>query len=211
MELLKRFIKYELKDNREEIINKFILYNKLLLEWNSKINLISRNSESIETQVLNSIFFLARYNFPENAKVADIGTGGGFPGVPLKILYDRLDILLIDSIQKKMNALNDIIKKLRLKKAEVKCERAENLTVDLFYKNKFDLVTAKSVATLDKLYNWSKSLLKDEGEMIFIKGGDISEEINVLKKKNISLTVEVLDFKFDSIYNIEDKKVVIIK
>ena len=175
MELLRKFLSEELKIKDDNIFDKFINYNKFLLDWNSKINLISRNSKSIEAQVLNSIFFLTKYSIPNNSSIIDIGTGGGFPGIPLKILRDDLMLTLIDSIIKKANAVKDVVVKLNLKNVEVKSGRAETISKDLTYRKKFDIVTAKSVATLDKLYGWSKSFLGEKGVMVFIKGGDITE------------------------------------
>jgi len=211
MELLKIFLEKELNIKDKSIFDRFFLYNKLLLEWNSKINLISRNSESIETQVLNSIFFLTKYNISENLRIIDIGTGGGFPGIPLKILKNDLKVTLIDSIAKKTNAVKDIIKNLELTDIEVMYGRAETFSKEITSKKTFDLVTAKSVATLDKLFEWTKSLLKENGETVFIKGGDITEELNTFKKKNRNISIEVIEYNFESIYEIEDKKLVIIK
>lgn len=210
MDLLKKFLNEELKIEDETIFDKFLLYNKLLLDWNSKINLISRNSISIETQVLNSIFFITKYNIPRNAIIVDIGTGGGFPGIPLKILRSDLKLLLNDSITKKVNAVKDIVINLGLKETEVICARAETLSKVITSNKKFDVVIAKSVATLDKLYNWTKSFLKDSGKMIFIKGGDIAKEIENLNSKNKKISTEIIEFNIDSVYKIEDKKIVII-
>jgi len=212
MDLLKKFLKSELNITDESIFTKFSEYNSLLLEWNSKINLISRNSDSIETQVLNSIFFLTKFKIPRGAAIADIGTGGGFPGIPLKILYPEIKVVLIDSIQKKINSLKDIAGNLKLEKTEVFCGRAETfLAENPSYKNKFDIITAKSVAVLDKLYGWTKNYPKDGGEMIFIKGGDVSGEIESLKSKEKNISIEIIEYSFDPVYGIEDKKIVRIK
>lgn len=210
MELLRTFLQKELKVDNIKIIENFDNFNKYLLEWNEKVNLISRKSQSIESQVLNSIFYLIKIIIPNNSYIVDIGTGGGFPGIPLKILRDDLKILLVDSIVKKTNAVKDMTEKLHLKNVEIKTGRAEEISIQQKYKEKFDIVTAKSVAPLDKLFLWSKSFLKRKGKMIFIKGGDISEELNLLKKKNRNINVEVIGFEFDSNYGIEDKKIVII-
>ena len=211
MNKLSKFLKQELKVEDESIFRKFGLYNNFLLDWNSKINLISRNSESIEAQTLNSIFFLTKYKISGNSYIADIGTGGGFPGIPLKILDSSLKILLVDSIYKKVNVLGDMVKKLEMKDVEAKCGRAETISKELPYIKKFDIVTAKSVATLDKLFDWTKNLLKENGKMIFIKGGDITEELKSLKKKNRNIETEVIEYNFNDTYDIEDKKIVIIK
>lgn len=211
MELLKLFLQKELNINDEKIIEKFSQFNKYLLDWNSKINLISRNSESIETHILNSVFFLTKYNLPENSNIIDIGTGGGFPGIPLKIIKENLKITLIDSIAKKTNAVKDIVKNLKLSNVDVICNRAETFAKEIKSKKKSDIVIAKSVATLDKLYSWTKGFLKDDGEMVFIKGGNIKDELNNLIKKNKHISVNVIEFNFEPIYGIEDKKIVIIK
>jgi 16S rRNA (guanine527-N7)-methyltransferase len=211
MELLNIFLRKELNINDINVIDRFNRFNKYLLDWNSKMNLISRNSESIEVHVLNSIFFLPKYPVPLNSYIADIGTGGGFPGIPLKILRSDLKIVLIDSIAKKTNAVKDIASNLGLKDIEVICGRAETISRESAYRKKFDIVTAKSVAPLDKLYEWAKSFLKEKGEMIFIKGGDIADEINNLRKKSKNTSPEIIEYNFDPVYGIEDKKIVIIK
>ncbi len=210
MELLRKFLTDELEIEDADVFERFNLYNKLLLDWNERINLISRNSDSIESHTLNSIFFLTKYHLPENSFIADIGTGGGFPGIPLKILRNDLKILLIDSITKKANAVKEIVSEMEFEDVEVISGRAEAISKESKYKNKFDIATAKSVATLDKLYIWSKPLLKENGKLIFIKGGDITEELNILKKRNKNISVNIIDFSFDQVYKIEDKKIVVI-
>lgn len=210
MELLRKFLTDELEIEDAVVFERFDLYNKLLLDWNEKINLISRNSYSIESHALNSIFFLTKYAIAENSFIADIGTGGGFPGIPLKILRNDLKIVLIDSIIKKTNAVKDIVGKTGLKNVEIITGRAETISKESKYRSQFDIATAKSVATLDRLYNWSKPFLKENGKMIFIKGGDITEELNLLEKREKNISINVIDFSFDPAYKIEDKKIVVI-
>jgi len=123
MNLLKKFLEEELSISGERVIKEFNDYNKYLTEWNSKVNVISRKNESIENIVLNSIFFLTKYKFNSRAKVVDIGTGGGFPGIPLKILFPDTEITLCDSIRKKINVVDDIIKQMGLINAEAICSR----------------------------------------------------------------------------------------
>lgn len=211
MKLLESFLQDELKIKDKNVYEKFLQYNKLLMEWNSKINLISRSSESIEAQVLNSIFFLKNYPVTAGSGIVDIGTGGGFPGIPLKILDDSLDVVMLDSILKKTTAVSEIINNLGLKNTSALCGRAETISRESSYIKKFDIVTAKSVATLDKLYGWTKNFLKENGKMIFIKGGDISEEIDLLKRKYRDILVEVIEYRFAKVYGIEDKKIAVIR
>ncbi len=211
MNLLKQFLSSRLQLDPEKYLEEFIFYENLLLEWNKKINLMSRKSESIEDHILNSIFFLAKYNFNNIKSLADIGTGGGFPGIPLKILFPDLKVLLVDSIQKKVNVLNDIIQKMTLKNIEAVCGRAEEVSLNPEFRNKFDCVISKAVSSLDNLFVWGNNFLRKEGEMICIKGGDIENELVGLKKLRYKMNVEVINFDYDEIYKIEDKKLIVIK
>ena len=211
MQILKLFLEKELGIESEKIIANFINYEKLLFDWNSKINLISRKTTSIELHILNSIFFLAKYSLPPDSKIIDIGTGGGFPGIPLKIIMSGLNIMLADSIQKKIKAVKDIISKLELNDVRIICGRAEDLSKKKEYSKKFDIVIAKSVSTLDNLYALSVELAKNRGEMIFIKGGDISGELISLENKFKNIDYKIINYDFDKIYGIEDKKIVLIK
>lgn len=210
MNLLKKFLSDELHLDPEKYLNDFIKYEELLLDWNKKINLVSRKSNSIEDHILNSIFFLTKYSFENIKSLSDIGTGGGFPGIPLKILFPDLKLLLVDSIQKKVNVLNDIIEKMELKNTEAVCGRAETVSEEAKYKNKFDCVISKAVAGLDKLYEWGNCFLNDKGTMICIKGGDIQKELTELNKLRYNFKVEVINFDFEESYGIEDKKIVVI-
>jgi 16S rRNA (guanine527-N7)-methyltransferase len=218
MELLEKFLSQELHfSDAEKYIEQLKKYNSLLLDWNKKINLVSRSTTSIEDHILNSLFFLKKFSLYSNGRLADIGTGGGFPGIPLKILFPELGITLIDSIKKKVTAINDIINKLQLKNIHAVCGRAEDILKNggsnsnrIIDKNNFDYITAKAVAPLNKLYTWSKNLLNSKGRMLFIKGGDISGELADLSKVNPDLSIEVLEFSFPQEYGIEDKKLVLI-
>lgn len=211
MELLKRFIEKELRKDPSLFINEFVIFEKLLLEWNKKINLISRKSISAEDHIINSVFFLTKYSFENVKTVADIGSGGGFPGIPLKLLFPEISISLVDSIKKKVNVQQDIIEKMELKKIEALCGRAEDLSVMSKYRSKYDVVISKAVSSLDNLYLWGKNFLNSKGEMICIKGGSIEEEISSLLKQNKNLSVEVVSFDKLLQYSVEDKKIVVIK
>lgn len=211
MNLLKKFLEEELSIQDERVIEDFNDYNKYLTEWNTKVNVISRKNESIENIVLNSIFFLTKYKFNSRAKVIDIGTGGGFPGIPLKILFPETEITLCDSIRKKINVVDDVIKQMGLINAEAICSRAEELKYKKKYSKMYDYVVSKSVAPLDNLFKWGRGLLNQGGEFLCIKGGYMNEEIEDLKKRNRDAQVEVTEFMFAEEYNVEDKKLVTIK
>ena len=107
--------------------------------------------------------------------------------------------------------LNDIIEKMELKNTEAICGRAEIVSEETNYRNKYDCVISKAVAGLDKLYDWGNGFLNDKGTMICIKGGKNEKELTELKKLRYNFKVEVVNFDFEKIYGIEDKKIVIIK
>lgn len=211
MNLLKKFLSEELHLDSNMYIDQFLKYETLLLDWNKKINLISRKSTSIEDHILNSIFFLARFDISKFRSLTDIGTGGGFPGIPLKILYPEINLTLIDSIKKKMTAVEDIVTQMNLQNVNVVCGRAEELSKDLKYRNKSDAVISKSVAPLTELFEWGKGLMNQRGEMLCIKGGNITGELLLLNKKKYNFNAEVINFEPDNSYGIEDKKLVVIK
>ena len=209
MELLKNFLEEHLLITSDKVFADFELYNRLLMEWNSKINLISRKNYDIENNVLNSIFFLTKYPLKGNEKIVDIGTGGGFPSIPLKIIYPGLKVTLNDSINKKIKVLNDIIRQMNLIDTETVWGRAEEINSNKEYFRQYDIAISKSVAGLDKLYLWSREFLNRNGRMLAIKGGDISDEKKLMKKFP-SCKIKEIDFEFEEKYNIIDKKLIVI-
>jgi 16S rRNA (guanine527-N7)-methyltransferase len=152
-------------------------FNDLVMEWNSKINLVSRKKTNIYDLIEDSRRFLDYIDFKEGLEVLDLGTGGGLPGVVIKLHHPEINITLVDSIKKKSNALGDIIFKLGLKGTDVVNARAEDIAKHPNFKGRFDYIVARSVSTLDYLVRWSKNLVKPGGKLITIKGIDISEEV----------------------------------
>ncbi len=159
-----------------------ILFNNLILEWNTKLNLISRKRKDAHELIEDSKIFFNFIDFSKKPRILDLGTGGGFPGIPLRIHHPDVRLTLLDSIRKKIKAVTDIVQRLGLSDIEIICSRAEDLSHLPGYKNSFDYVIARAVATLDRLAKWSKDLLKPGGVLITIKGGDIEDEI--IKTKN---------------------------
>jgi 16S rRNA (guanine527-N7)-methyltransferase len=212
MKLLRSFLINELGfENVDVKIEQFKQYEKLVFEWNDKINLVSRKTESIEKYIIGSIYFLEEFELKGNEKIVDVGTGGGLPGIPLKLLYPDLDLLLIDSIAKKINAVRDMIKIMGLKKIDAITGRAEDFADFLKYEDKFDYVTAKAVTTLTNLYKFSHKFLKLSGKFLCLKGGDLAEELNELSKKYPDVKHKTIDFSFPEEYGLIDKKLVILQ
>ncbi len=206
LDKLKKFLEKELNITNSDIYENFLEYNKLLMEWNSKINLISRKQENIENHILNSIFFLTKFKLEGKFSIVDIGTGGGFPGIPLKILYPDSRILLVDSIAKKIMVVKDIIEKMELKKITALAGRAETIALEREYIHKFDYVTAKAVAPIKEVKEFGKDFLHVNGKYILIKGGDISEELHDMRDKPKIILYEGMED-----YGVEDKKLIVIK
>lgn len=172
--ILKYFPK--LDHTQEEQLKKLLV---LLPQWNEKVNVISRKDiENLEVHhVLHSMSIALFVSFAQGAKVLDIGTGGGFPGIPLAILFPSVKFTLIDSVRKKTKVTRDIAVELGLKNVKVFWSRAEELN------DSFDFVVARAVTRLDTFWSWTKPLLrKGKGSglgngLLYLKGGNISEEL----------------------------------
>ncbi|MGH2574803.1 MAG: 16S rRNA (guanine(527)-N(7))-methyltransferase RsmG [Ignavibacteria bacterium] len=191
------------RDIDYKIFEKEKLFNGLVIEWNKKVNLVSRKKKDVYDLIEESKLFFDFIDFDNNPKILDLGTGGGFPGIVLRIHYPQIRLTLIDSIQKKVKAVSDILRKLGLNDVEIICLRAEDLVNRADYKNKFDYVVAKAVASLCELTRWSKGLVRKNGKLITAKGGFIDDEINKVRKHSRILGVKKLN-----IYEKNSKKIV---
>lgn len=163
--------------------------DELYKDWNSKINVISRKDiEGLyEKHVLHSLSIAAVFSFPASTSVIDIGTGGGFPGIPLAIFFPAVQFHLVDSIGKKLKVVDAIAAELNLSNVSTQHIRAEEIK-----NRKFDFAVSRAVAPLKELWGWAKPLLKkntfaavDENEnppppasgLICLKGGDLTQEV----------------------------------
>ena len=153
----------------------------LYKDWNEKINVISRKDIDAlyEKHVLHSLSIAAVFNFPDGLEIIDIGTGGGFPGIPLAIFFPQVQFHLVDSIGKKLKIVNEVAAALQLQNVTTQHTRAEQIT-----NRKFDFVVSRAVAPLKELWFWGKPLLKSGRKMedfknglICLKGGDLTSEI----------------------------------
>lgn len=184
-----------------------------LLEWNSKINLISRVSTDRvwSEHILHSVSPVLLGLIPTKGRIVDLGSGGGLPGIPISILLPEVQTTLVDSINKKMTAVNDIVSVLSLSNVTVKIGRAEEL-VDI--RNKFDAVLARGVAPLKELVSWSKPLLSKDGQRLLIayKGGELKEEIQAITTQSKKLGIKSIDIRLDGAdeLNKSEKKIIIV-
>ncbi|MCX7878603.1 MAG: 16S rRNA (guanine(527)-N(7))-methyltransferase RsmG [Ignavibacteria bacterium] len=165
------------------------IFNDLIIEWNSRINLVSRKKKDVYDLISDSRLFEKAICFGSSVKIADIGTGGGFPGIVLAIRHPETYFTLVDSVNKKVNALKDIVEKLKLNNVKVLCSRVEELHKSE-YRKVFDFVTARSVAPLDKLCRWSVNIIKSGGTLVTLKGGEITAELDSAAELSY-----VMDFK----------------
>ncbi len=201
-EILKYF-----PDINPEQTNKFQDLYSVYELWNSKINLISRKDfENLYIHhILHSLSILKFIEFKNGTKVLDVGTGGGFPGVPLAILFPEVEFTLIDGIGKKILAVNSIIKDLSINNAKGINIRAEDLS------EKNDFIVARAVGSLDKFYpliqkNISSNSFNDINTgLIYLKGGDLSHELRQIKHYR-----EVLISDYFSEAFFKDKKIIYI-
>lgn len=172
-------INIEISDKQ---IEKFFDYMNLLLEWNEKINLTAiTEPEDIILKHFVDCATILKY-IEDKDKIIDIGTGAGFPGIPLKILNEKLDITLMDSLNKRINFLNEIINKLDLKNIVAIHARAEELARNKEYREKFDIATSRAVANLSTLSEYMLPFVKKNGMVISMKGSNIEEEVKNAKK-----------------------------
>lgn len=150
----------------------------LYAEWNEKINVISRKDMDhfYEHHVLHSLAIAAQFEFNDKQQVLDLGCGGGFPGIPLAILFPETNFLLVDSINKKLKVVNAVAEAIGLTNVTTRHSRVEDIK-----DKKFDAVISRAVAPLKDLWHWSRPVLKKgsvPGGLICLKGGDLTLEIS---------------------------------
>ena len=165
----------------EKQINQFYEYMEILLHWNEKINLtaITQPDEIILKHFVDSITISK--NIRQGTTLVDVGTGAGFPGIPLKIIRDDLKITLVDTLNKRIVFLQDVIQNLGLKNVKTVHARAEDLARNKMYREKFDYATSRAVANLSVLVEYMLPLVKIDGSCLCMKGPDIENELDSAK------------------------------
>lgn len=162
-----------------EIEEKFAKYKDLLKEWNQKINItsIEDDEEIYVKHFLDSILLLSNDNLIEAKTIIDVGTGGGFPGLPLKIVNDNYKVTLLDSLRKRIDFLSEVAKSLELKDVNLIHGRAEDFGQNEIYREKFDICVSRAVAPLNVLSEYCLPFVKVGGYFAAYKSESISEEI----------------------------------
>ncbi|MBN2011064.1 16S rRNA (guanine(527)-N(7))-methyltransferase RsmG [candidate division KSB1 bacterium] len=157
----------------------FEQYYRELIDWNQKINLISRKDHDriVCKHFVESLSILHVAGIKKSARIIDVGTGAGFPGIPIKIIRPDIDMTLLDSKRNKMIFLGQLISVLGLSNISLVNERAENIIGESDYRCRFDIVIARAVTNLSTLWKWAGILLKENGFLLALKGNNIIDEI----------------------------------
>jgi len=194
-------------DSRQQ--QQFASLEELYIEWNAQINVISRKDmESFYTHhVLHSLAIAKVMGFKAGAKVLDVGTGGGFPGIPLAILFPETQFLLVDSIGKKIKVVQAVVEALDLQNVTARHQRAEEV------KGKFDFIVSRAVTRMAPFYDWVKDKFAVEQHhpmangVLYLKGGDLKEELDECGQ---AYTIHPISENFDDPF-FETKAVVYVK
>lgn len=193
-------------DLSEKQIEQFDRLQALYEDWNAKINVISRKDmeQFYVHHVLHSLGIAKVMGFEPGTKVLDIGTGGGFPGIPLAILFPDTHFHLVDSIGKKISVVKEVAKALKLSNVEAQQARAETLV------RKYDFVVSRAVTRMANFYPWVKGKIKREdfnefqNGILYLKGGDVDEEMEELDRSYVTYHLD--DYFKEDFF--ETKKVV---
>ena len=189
---------FELSDS---VCRNLKIYKELLIDWNQKMNLtnITENYDIIIKHFIDCMQLLKYID--EKDKVIDVGTGAGMPGMVIAICFeDRLNITLLDSLNKRLIFLEEVKKTLGLKNVTIVHTRAEEGAHETEYREKFDVVVSRALASLNNLLEYTSGYLKVNGKMLFMKGNNCLEEIDSAKN-----AMNILNCKLNNIYNYDLK------
>jgi len=188
---MKKLLEKYFPDLEQSQINKLCRLEEIYNEWNRKINVISRKDmENFNVHhVLHSLSIARFTSFAPGTEILDIGTGGGFPGIPLSVVFPASRFVLLDSIQKKIRVVNAILNELDIKNSVTICSRAET------HKRNYDFIISRAVATFPELVKLSAGKIKTEGKnslkngIITLKGGDLSAELKKFSDKTVLIPI----------------------
>lgn len=178
----------------EKQIKQFLTYYEMLVEWNSFMNLtaITEFEDVMKKHFIDSISLIKAYDISKPVNVIDVGTGAGFPGLALKIAYPNLKITLLDSLNKRIQFLNEVIQKLQLEEITTIHGRAEDYSKREEYREKFDLCVSRAVANLSTLSEYCLPYVKKGGYFVSYKSEKVSEEI-IIAEHAIKILGGIID------------------
>ena len=178
---IKKYLKELNIELSEKQIKQFYDYMNILIEWNKVMNLtaITDPKDIIIKHFIDSLTVLE--NIDKNSCIIDVGTGAGFPGIPIKIAYPTTNVVLLDSLNKRITFLDEVINKLELKDIKAVHGRAEDIGQDNNYREKYDIAIARAVASLNVLIEYLMPFIKIGGKCICMKSSNIDEELNSSK------------------------------
>lgn len=203
-----KLLKY-FPDLSQQQLDQYELLAKEFLSWNEKINLISRKDTDniFEHHILHSLAIAKVCKFKPQCEIMDIGTGGGFPGIPLAIMFPETKFYLVDSIGKKIKVVQALVEALGLKNVEAEQIRAENVN------RQFDFIVSRAVTYLPDFMQWTKGKISKiqyhdlANGVLYLKGGDLTEELSTIKNK---IKIYDIDNYFEEEF-FETKKVIHVK
>lgn len=208
-EIMKKYLE-ELNIELSEIqLNQFYKYMNILIEWNKVMNLtgITDPEEIIIKHFIDSLTVLDKVNKKDS--IIDVGTGAGFPGIPIKIAFPETKVVLLDSLNKRIKFLNEVIEQLQLKDVETIHGRAEDYGKDRKHREKYDIAIARAVAPLNILLEYLMPFVKVNGKVLCMKASNSEEEIKNSKNAVKVLGGELFDTEEFCIPNTEIKRKII--
>lgn len=187
-------------DFNDEKYERFMKYKDLLKDWNEKVNLtaITDDEEIIRKHFIDSIKIFSFEPLKNAKKIIDIGTGGGFPGIPMKIMMPQAEVVLLDSLKKRINVLENILKEIGINDVTTIHGRAEDYAKESIYRESFDAVVSRAVANLTVLSEFCLPYVKIGGYFVAMKGPSVDEEVAEAKK-----AIDILGGKLKDIIEVE--------
>ncbi len=163
-----------------------------------------------ERHIIHSLLILKYVEIPYRSRVLDVGTGGGLPGIPLKIARPDIKITLVDSVAKKLNIASMLAQHTALKDITAVCSRVESLSQSAKYKKYFNVIVSRAVAPIAEIVQWTKDVRTEKATIVLLKGGDLTEEINNARKahKEMVVTVYAIDAIGLPMFTQDEKKIV---